>query len=120
LILSPSGRVTVSSDLFVETSIKKSSGAADLGIGTTSNVGINVFTNDTGRMYITNGGNVGIATTSPTAKLDVNSDILRLRTAKTPASASATGNQGDFAWDADYLYICVAANTWRRVAHSSW
>ena len=64
--------------------------------------------------------NVGIGTDSPTALLDINSDILRLRTSKTPASASAAGNTGDFCWDANYLYICVATNTWRRVAHNSW
>ena len=32
---------------------------------------------------ILNGGNVGIGTTEPSAKADINSDILRLRTAKT-------------------------------------
>jgi hypothetical protein len=56
----------------------------------------------------------------PTAKLDVNSDIIRLRTAKTPASASATGNTGDICWDANYIYICTASNTWKRVAISTW
>lgn len=65
-------------------------------------------------------GNIGIGTTAPTAKLDINSDILRLRTAKTPATAGASGNQGDIAWDADYLYICVNTNTWKRSALSTW
>lgn len=37
-----------------------------------------------------------------------------------PASAIAAGTAGDFAWDANYLYICTAANTWRRVAHATW
>jgi hypothetical protein len=64
--------------------------------------------------------NVGIATTSPTAKLDVNSNIIRLRTSKTPASASAAGNAGDICWDSNYVYICVATNTWKRAALSSW
>jgi len=65
-------------------------------------------------------GKVGIGTSAPTAKLDVASDILRLRTAKTPASSGASGNTGDYCWDADYLYICVNTNTWRRVAHDTW
>jgi len=72
------------------------------------------------RLIIGYDGNIGIGTTSPIAKLDVNSDILRLRTAKTPASASATGNQGDICWDSDYIYICVATNTWKRVAIGTW
>lgn len=38
----------------------------------------------------------------------------------TPASASATGTAGEVAWDADYIYICTATNTWKRVAISTW
>ena len=38
----------------------------------------------------------------------------------TPASASATGTAGEVAWDADYLYVAVASNTWKRVALSTW
>ena len=72
------------------------------------------------RMIILQGGNVGIGTTEPTALLDINSDILRLRTAKTPASAGAAGNAGSICWDATYLYICAATNTWRRIAHNTW
>lgn len=67
-----------------------------------------------------NKGNVGVGTTSPTAKLDVNSDIIRLRTSKTPSSASDTGNAGDIAWDADYIYVCVATNTWKRTVLNTW
>ena len=63
---------------------------------------------------------VGIGTTIPTAKIDINSDILRLRTAKTPASATAAGNAGDICWDANYLYIAVATNTWKRAAITTW
>ena len=65
-------------------------------------------------------GNVGIGTTSPTAKLDADSDTIRLRSSRTPASASAPGNAGDICWDANYIYICIAADTWKRAALSSW
>jgi len=41
-------------------------------------------------------------------------------TTKTPASAGATGTTGTIAWDADYIYICTAANTWKRTAISTW
>lgn len=63
---------------------------------------------------ITGGSITGIT------ELDVSSDVFRLRTAKTPASASATGNAGEICWDASYVYICTATNTWRRVAHATW
>ena len=38
----------------------------------------------------------------------------------TPASATATGTAGEIAWDADYIYICTATNTWKRVAIGTW
>lgn len=63
---------------------------------------------------------VGIGTSSPTAKLDISADVLRLRTAKTPASASDTGNAGDICWDTNYLYICTATDTWKRAALATW
>lgn len=47
--------------------------------------------------------------------LDINSDILRLRTSKTPATSGASGNQGDMAWDSDYEYRCIATNSWKRI-----
>ena len=33
-----------------------------------------------------------------------------------PASASATGTAGDIRFTTDHIYLCVAANTWKRVA----
>ncbi len=39
---------------------------------------------------------------------------------RTPASAGATGTAGDISWDANYIYICTATNTWKRVAISTW
>lgn len=59
-------------------------------------------------------------TSVTTSGLDVNSDSIRVRTAKTPASASATGTQGQIAWDASYLYVCTATNTWKRSAITTW
>lgn len=38
----------------------------------------------------------------------------------TPASASAAGAAGTWAWDASYIYMCVATNTWKRVAIATW
>ncbi len=39
---------------------------------------------------------------------------------KTPSSASATGTTGDIAADANYVYVCTATNTWKRVAVATW
>ncbi len=38
----------------------------------------------------------------------------------TPASASATGNAGQVATDASYIYVCTATNTWKRAAITTW
>lgn len=37
-----------------------------------------------------------------------------------PASAGATGTVGQVAMDSDYFYACVATDTWKRVALSTW
>ena len=81
---------------------------------------INQGEDTTNRVYIDMNGKVGIGTTDPTALCDVNSDILRLRAAKTPASSGAAGNQGDICWDADFIYVCTATNTWERAAIVAW
>jgi len=39
---------------------------------------------------------------------------------KTPASAAAAGTTGTIAWDTNYIYVCVATNTWKRAALSTW
>jgi hypothetical protein len=44
---------------------------------------------------------------------------LEIKT-KTPASATATGVVGEIAWDADYIYICTATDTWKRSAITTW
>ncbi|MBT9156608.1 MAG: hypothetical protein DDT37_01596 [Firmicutes bacterium] len=66
------------------------------------------------------GGNVGIGTLAPTTRLDVAGDTLRLRIARTPASATASGEIGEICWDGTHVYVCVAANTWRRAAITAW
>jgi hypothetical protein len=49
----------------------------------------------------------------------INSNI-RMSSPSVPASAGATGSAGEIAWDANYIYICVATDTWKRVAIATW
>ena len=85
------------------------------------NIGNAIFgTNIDGTGTTISSGNIGLFTNSPTAKLDINANTIRLRTARTITKSTDTGNQGDICWDSNYLYICVATNTWKRVALSSW
>ena len=40
-------------------------------------------------------------------------------TGSAPSSSSDTGTAGDLRYDADYMYICTATNTWKRIALST-
>ena len=63
---------------------------------------------------------VGTSSDSGGALLQVNGNRIRVATAKTPASASDTGTAGEICWDASYIYVCTATNTWKRTAISTW
>lgn len=75
--------------------------------------------NDVTRLHIDSSGNAGFGTEVPTSKLTTEGTAmqqLRMVTAGGPASsADATGNIGDLAYDADYLYI-KTSNGWGRLA----
>lgn len=46
---------------------------------------------------------------------------LRLTGTDTPPSnPTSVGTKGEIRWSDDYLYRCIATNTWRRVALSTW
>lgn len=83
-----------------------------------------------GRMYKTTGNfalqNVGSSYVDDlTNRLQVDGSIkatqYRLSALNTaPASATATGTLGEIRIDANFIYICVATNTWKRAAISTW
>ena len=78
--------------------------------------------NNTERARIDSSGRLLVGTSSDSggALLQVNGDRIRVGTAKTPASASATGATGEICWDANYIYVCTATNTWKRTAIATW
>lgn len=43
-----------------------------------------------------------------------------ISTSQTPATSGAAGIAGQIAWDASFIYVCVATNTWKRVAIATW
>jgi hypothetical protein len=55
-----------------------------------------------------------------TVPLDVEAAKIRVRSSHTPASSSEACAQGTIAWDADYIYVCIATDTWKRTALSTW
>jgi hypothetical protein len=58
------------------------------------------------------------------ARFDADGHLLLAATpflpTKTPSSATASGTTGELCWDGNYLYVCVASNTWKRATLSSW
>lgn len=61
---------------------------------------------------------------SESARFDANGHLVFAETPVlkqyTPASASAAGQAGEICWDANYLYVCVGTNTWKRAALATW
>ena len=81
---------------------------------------LNFKVNGSDRMHINYAGNLGVGTSVPTEKVDINSDKIRLRNSNTPSSASSTGAKGEICYDTNYVYVCVATNTWKRAALATW
>tara|TARA_A200000159_G_scaffold155011_1_gene168408 strand:- start:2811 stop:3482 length:672 start_codon:yes stop_codon:yes gene_type:complete len=63
---------------------------------------------------------IGVKTNQPELALDINDNAIRIRNSSTPSSASDFGVPGEIRWDANYIYVCVSIDTWKRVALSSW
>jgi hypothetical protein len=84
-------------------------------------------TNSVERVRITSAGRILMNTTTDNGvdALQVNGSLIStqfklsaLNTA--PATASSTGTLGEIRIDANYIYICTATNTWKRVAIATW
>lgn len=50
-----------------------------------------------------------------TPSFAVHADAVQIVTSQSPASGGA-GVAGEIAWDANFIYVCTAANTWTRAA----
>jgi len=69
-----------------------------------------------GSTYVQASGNGAITLNGSTTATDYR--VAALQTA--PASATATGATGEIRYTSDYIYICVATNTWKRSPLSTW
>ena len=65
-------------------------------------------------------GSTNTLTTGEISATNVKTSGLRLTTTNAPSSASDTGTTGQIRYDSNYIYVCVATNTWKRVAISTW
>jgi hypothetical protein len=44
----------------------------------------------------------------------------KLSNTAAPATASSTGIAGEIRYDSDYIYVCVATDTWKRASIATW
>jgi hypothetical protein len=76
-------------------------------------------------------GNIGIGIATPGTKLDVNGGVtassftatgyeFMVATSSTVTTATDACTARAIRYDADFIYVCVAANTWKRAALASW
>jgi hypothetical protein len=47
-------------------------------------------------------------------------DVFRLVGSYAPSASNDDGDVGMVAWDSNYFYVCVAKDTWKRAALSTW
>ncbi len=78
--------------------------------------------NNAHMLYVTGSDQVGIGVSDPAPEvtLDISGSAIRLRNSSTPVNAGSPGSQGEIRWDANYIYICISTDTWKRVAISTW
>ena len=41
---------------------------------------------------------------------------INLNNLTIPSSTSDTGTAGDIVWDSNYVYVCTATDTWKRLS----
>lgn len=54
------------------------------------------------------------------SELVVTGDGIQIVDPAVPASATDTGMAGEIRWDADYIYVCTAPDTWKRAPLATW
>lgn len=97
-----SGNMSVS----VATAGWKSSGSGTIVFGSTGDSCILQFIQ--GKWYVIGNNNCVIEGVQP-------GEIV-----SAPGTASSTGLAGQIAYDSSYIYVCTAANTWKRAAIAGW
>ena len=71
-----------------------------------------------GSVDLYHNNNKKLETTSTGVKITGQMDLAALNTAVT--NSDDNGNVGEIRFTADYIYVCVADDTWKRVALSTW
>ena len=94
-------------------------------VGTISNHALSLFTNNAARVIIDVSGNVMVGGSLKVSSIECTGvsraqNYFGVITFTTPASATAAGTAGHMTWDTNYIYVCTATDTWKRVAIATW
>jgi hypothetical protein len=73
------------------------------------------FATDTQNVYIGNDPSI-VPPDGPNPTLTQ----LLTKVQDVPSTSSSTGVIGQICWDSGYIYVCTAANTWKRAALTTW
>ena len=126
VVQSPGNAYSVSSTTLTFTEAPKTGDAIEVRyISTAFNPGTQIFdldtsvsVNDSSANIVSkiNGSNVVVTTTSSTTFSGsiIGTGSVASVTTSVPSSSSDTGIKGEIAYDASYVYICVATDTWIR------
>jgi hypothetical protein len=76
------------------------------------------------RIKMLNPHNIQVYHLAATKELIKENKILKdklaaIETPFTPESSISPGTPGQIRWDANFIYLCIAANTWKRTALTS-
>ena len=71
------------------------------------------------RKNIQSGTGILITETAGVSTVAADPSLLSLRVLTAPATSSTACSVGQFSFDSTYYYLCTGANTWKRVALSS-
>lgn len=76
-------------------------------------------TNTTVKIHV--GGTLAgnIITTFSQDKVSIGANLV-ISSTYVPALANSAGSAGTVVWDSNYVYICVATNTWKRANIATW
>lgn len=55
-----------------------------------------------------------------TSDLDIRGESIRIRNSGVITSPTDPGYRGEIKWDENYIYVCVANNTWKRSSLQTW
>lgn len=71
-------------------------------------------------LLMAGGSTTQVANFTSTGNLVLTGREVVIPTERTIANAGDPGVKGTICWDASYIYVCVATDTWKRVAIATW